>query len=90
MDTLIWIIIAGAATGFTTELLGLLLGLWLDPRVIKQLIAAPIAGVFLWLLGMQGWELVISALASGFFSLIVLWAVNRPVQIQQVISKRMP
>lgn len=90
MDILIWIIISGAATGFTTELLGLLLGIWIDPRVIKQLVTAPIAGLYLYLVGITGWPLLVGALAASFLSLIVLWAVNRPVQIQQVISKRLP
>lgn len=90
MDTLIWIIIAGAATGFTTELLGLLLGIWIDPKVVKQLVTAPIAALFLYLVGLTGWALLVGALAASFFALIILWAVNRPVQIQQVISKRLP
>ena len=88
MDILIWVIISGAAVAFTTELVGLVLDRWMDPRVVKQIITAPIAGLYLWLVGVTGWELLVGALGASFIALGSIWWLNRPLQIQQVVSGR--
>ena len=88
MDILTWVIISGGAVAFTTELVGLVLDRWMDPRVVKQIITAPIAAVFLWLVGITGWELLVGSLGAGFIALGSIWWLNRPLQIQQVVSGR--
>lgn len=88
MDILIWVIISGGAVAFTTELVGLVLDRWMDPRVVKQVITAPIAALYLWLVGISGWELLVGSLGASFIALGSIWWLNRPLQIQQVVSGR--
>lgn len=90
MDLLIAIIISGLAVGFASELVGALVErftVWYTP-VFKQVVAAPFGALFAWLLGVTGWEILVAALASAFLALVIMFWVNRPVQIQQVMSRR--
>jgi ABC-type bacteriocin/lantibiotic exporter with double-glycine peptidase domain len=92
MDNFFVIVIAGMAVGFSTELIGTLMERFTTfySPVIKQILSAPFGALYCWLLGVFGWELLVFALASGFFALIIMYWINRPVQIQQVMSRRLP
>ena len=84
MDILIWIIIAAAASAFTAQLLGVILSFFMDQTLLVGVITAPIAGVFLWLVGITDWTLVIGALAGGFFATASIKLLNRPVPVQTI------
>jgi hypothetical protein len=89
MNLLISVIIAGCAVGFSTELFGAFLERftsWYVP-IIKQTLAAPLGALFAWLLGVTGWPLLVVALASAFITLSIMAIINRPINIQQVISR---
>ena len=92
MDNLFVIIISGMAVGFSTELIGTLLERYTAfySPIIKQVLASPFGALYCWLLGITGWTLLVSALASGFFALVIMFWISRPVQIQQVVSRRLP
>lgn len=91
MELLLNIIISGMAVGFTTEAIGTLLERFtaFPSPTIKGILAAPLAALFCWILGVSDWTLIVAALAAGFISLVIMRWVNRPVQIQQVMSRRM-
>jgi len=88
MDILIWILIAAAAAVFTSQLIGVLLSLFMDQTLITGIITAPISGLFLWSIGVTGWSLLVGALAAGFFANAAMKALNRPVAIQKVSRGR--
>lgn len=90
MNLLITIVIAGMAASFVVELLGFLIvqfTVW-NERVIKQLLSAPLAALACWLLGVSGWTLLVASLASGFFCIVVMWYMTRPVIVQNLSSRR--
>jgi hypothetical protein len=92
MNLLVDIVISGLALGFVTEGLGALIErftAWYAPA-FKQILSAPLGALFVWLLGVTGWEILVAAFAAAFLSLMVMFWVNRPVQIQQVMSRRLP
>jgi hypothetical protein len=91
MELLLIIIISGMAVGFTTEAVGALVERftpWGAPT-LKGILSAPLAALFCWILGVSDWTLLVASLAAGFISLIIMRWVNRPVQIQQVMSRRL-
>jgi hypothetical protein len=93
MSELTTVIVIGFAVGFTTELIGLPFDRWtsLDTRAIKQFLSAPIGALIAYLLGVTGiWNIVVDGVAASFVSLVILNWMNRPVQIQQVVSGRAP
>lgn len=92
MDNIFVVIISGMAVGFSTELIGTLMERFtpFSSSVTKQVLSAPFGALYCWLLGVSGWELLVFSLASGFFALVIMYWINRPVQIQQVMSRRLP
>ena len=83
MDTLIWIIIAASAAAFTSQLIGVFLPFaWYG--YIDGVLTAPLSALALWLVGLTGWELVISSLAAGFLATATMKVLNRPVAVQQI------
>ncbi|CAB5219679.1 hypothetical protein UFOVP221_114 [uncultured Caudovirales phage] len=92
MNLLIDIVISALAVGFSIEAIGALLERYtaLYAPAFKQILAAPFGALFAWLLGVTDWTLLVAALASAFLALVVMFWVNRPVQIQQVMSRRLP
>lgn len=88
MDILILIVIAAAAAAFTSQLVGAVVERWVDPKLITGILTAPISAVFLWLMGVTNWELAISALAAGFFAAGAMKLLNRPLAVQQVMTRR--
>lgn len=82
--------LAGAATAFSTEALGALLDYWIDAKRVKAVTVLPFAALFCWLLGLQALSLVVPSLAAAFLALAVNRWLNRPVQVQQVLSRRLP
>lgn len=92
MSNLIMIaLLAGAATAFSTEALGVLTDYTpFDPSKVKGIATLPFAALFCWLLGLQGTQLIVPALAAAFVALAVMRWLNRPVQVQQVVNRRLP
>jgi hypothetical protein len=91
VNLLIITLLAGAATAFSTEVVGAISDFWIfDPKTVKALSALPFAALFCWLLGLQMLALVVPSLAAAFLSLAVMRWLNRPVQVQQVVSRRLP
>lgn len=82
------IIIAGMATamvvGFVVELLDSVI----NPKFLKMILTIPTALGALWLLGIEGYSLVVFALAAGFFSTAVLHILNRATTVANVITRR--
>ena len=90
MELLITIIISGMAVSFIAELVGYLISqytIWND-RLVKQLLVAPLSAGACWLLGITGWTLLAASLASGFFCIVVMWYMTRPVIVQNLSSRR--
>lgn len=92
MNLLIAVAVSGMAVGFSTELVGTILERFtsFSAGLVKQTLSAPFGALYLWLLGTTGWTLLVGAFAAGFLALIVMYWLNRPVQIQQVMSRRLP
>lgn len=90
MEFLIVVVISGLAVGFSTELIGTVVERFTSysARILKQILSAPFGALYAYLLGVTGWSLLVGGLASGFLALVIMFFVNRPVQIQQVISQR--
>jgi hypothetical protein len=90
MTILIYIIISSLAVGFLVESVGALLENYVSiPIYIKGVVSVPLAVLSCWILGIEGWVLVIGGLASAFIYVAVMRWLDRPVQIQQVMSRRM-
>ena len=84
-------LMAGAATAFSTEVIGTVSDFWIfDPARVKAWTTVPFAALFCWLLGLQQLDLVVPVLAASFVSLAVMRWLNRPVQVQQVVQRRVP
>ena len=81
MEFLLQIIIAGMAVGYVTEFVAGLLDRWVSTTITKRLTTLPIGTLFLFLLGVEGLALAVATPAAGFFALVVLSFVNRPVVI---------
>jgi ABC-type transport system involved in cytochrome c biogenesis permease component len=81
MEFLLQIIIAGMAVGYVTEFVAGLLDRWISSTITKRLTTLPMGTLFLWLLGVEGLALAVAIPASGFFALVILSFVNRPVVI---------
>jgi hypothetical protein len=90
MSLLTVVLISGFAVGFATELFGLPIDYFtsFDSKILKQLLSAPFGALFAWTFGITGWQLIPLGLAAGFVSLVILHWMNRPVQVQQVVSNR--
>lgn len=87
MDTLIHVILAGMAVGYVTELLGTILEPWVDSSLLKMWATLPLSVGALYLLGHFDLTLVTLAPAAGFFALIIMKVVNRPVILQNVAQR---
>ena len=79
MEFLITIVIAGMAVGYVTEFIAGLLDSWVDSSIIKRVTTLPLGALFLWLLGVEGLALIVATPAAGFFALVILSLINRPV-----------
>jgi predicted MFS family arabinose efflux permease len=90
VNLLVIALLAGAATAFCTELIGELVDRWADPRPVKLVLTVPLAAGACWLLGLQPLQLVVPTLAAAFVALAVIRWLNRPVQVQQVVQRRVP
>lgn len=90
VNLLVIALLAGAATAFCTELLGELVDRWADPRPVKLVLTVPLAAAACWLLGLHLLQLVVPTLAAAFVALAVIRWLNRPVQVQQVVQRRVP
>lgn len=90
MDTLIDIVISSLAVGFFVEIVATALKNFVEiPAGIKGIVAAGLAVLSCWILGMSGWPLLIGGFASAFIYISILRWLDRPVQIQQVMSRRL-
>ena len=79
MEFLITLVIAGMAVGYITEFIAGLLDTWVDSSIIKRVTTLQLGALFLWLLGVEGLALIVATPASGFFALVILSLINRPV-----------
>lgn len=87
MDILIHVLIAGMAVGYVTELLGSLLDSWVDPTTLKMWLTVPLSAGALFLWGHFDFTLITLAPAAGFFALVLMKVVNRPVILQNVAQR---
>lgn len=81
MELLLISIVAGMAVGYLTELAGSLLSTWISTGLLKQILTLPLGALFSWLLGIEGWTLVVTAPAAGFFALAIMSIINRAVVV---------
>lgn len=90
MELLIVVIISGMASGFCAELISFFIERFtiLDERLTKQIVLAPFGALFSWLLGAQGWDILVAGLASAFFNLLIMYYMTRPMTIQQLTTRR--
>lgn len=87
MDTLIHVILAGMAVGYITELLGTILDSWVDSSLVKLWTTLPLSAGALYLFGHFDLTLITLAPAAGFFALVMMKVVNRPVILQNVAQR---
>lgn len=89
MDILILIVISAAAAAFTSQLVGAIAERWIDPTILTGVLTAPLAALAMWLLGASSIQVVIiGALAAGFLAAGAMKLLNRPLAVQQVMSRR--
>lgn len=90
MELLFVVIISGMASGFCAEVISYLVERLtiLDEKLVKQLFLAPFGALFSWLLGAQGWDILVAGLASAFLDLLIMYFMTRPTTIQQLSSRR--
>lgn len=81
MELLIQILIAGMAVGYVTEFISGILDRLIPSTITKRVTTLPISALFLWILGIEGLALAVAIPAAGFFALVILSIVNRPVVI---------
>lgn len=77
MDLLLEILIVGMAVGYITELVALIL----RPAWVKTGLTLPLAAAGHYLFSGLDWQLAISAPASGFFALVIISLISRPVVV---------
>jgi len=77
MDLLIISVLSGMAVGYITELLAK----YLWPTFVKVGLTLPLAALSGWLLGVQDLRLAVVAPAAGFFALVVLSLISRPLVV---------
>lgn len=78
MDLFLHIVISAFALGYIVEGLYILLGRYAG---LSKLLTVPLAAVFNWMLGLQGYELLIASFASGFVYLAAMKLINRQVAV---------
>lgn len=88
MDILIETILVGAAVGYVTEFL-VSLADWLGNKFVKALLTISLSVGAFYLLGHFDTRLVVLAPAAGFFALVVLSLVTKPVAIQNIANRRL-
>ena len=69
------------AVGYVTEFVAGLLDRWIASPITKRVTTLPASGLFTFLLGVEGTALIVAIPAAGFFALVILSFVNRPVVI---------
>jgi hypothetical protein len=77
MELFFSVIISGMAVGYVTELAIKLFDTVVPKWVTRILTTIPVAILMNYLLGVTGWELLPSGLASGFFALVMMSVVAR-------------
>lgn len=83
MDVLIQIITVGMAVGYITELLAQLL----PANLVKRFLTIPLALGGHWLLGVSDYTLAVLVPASGFFALVVISLITRPVVVNNALRR---
>lgn len=87
MEFFLTIIVVGMAVGYLTELLSSLLSDYLSVSLTKKIATLPLGLLFSWFAGVQGLLLLVAAPAAGFFALVVMTFLNRPVVVNQGRSR---
>lgn len=67
------------AVGYVTEFIAGIIDNWVDSSITKRVTTLPFGALFSWLLGVEGLALVVATPAAGFFALVILSIINRPV-----------
>ena len=88
MDILIDTILVGAAVGYVAEFLTSL-AYWLDNKFVKALLTISLSVGAFALLGHLDTRVIVLAPAAGFFALVVLSFVTKPVSIQNIANRRL-
>jgi hypothetical protein len=81
MEFLLNVIVVGMAVGYVTEFISGLLSKWMSSSATKRLTTLPLSALFLWILGTEFTSLIVGVPAAGFFALVILSFINRPVLI---------
>lgn len=87
MDILLIVIISGMAVGYSVEFINSLLNRWISSTVIKLSTTLPFSLLFNWLLGLTGYPLFAAIPASGFFALVIMSVINRPVVVNSSLRR---
>lgn len=87
-NLLLIVLIVGSAVAFSTELLEAIADRFMDSRWVKIVLTVPLAGLFCWLLGVRGFDLIVPALAAAFIALFALKLLARSEKVQQVVTRR--
>jgi hypothetical protein len=90
MNLFLTVLVAGMAVAYVNELIGRLLEFFIDTRLVKQLLSAPLSYGAVWILGISGLKLAVAIPASGFVALGIMMLLNRPLNIQQVVQRKLP
>jgi hypothetical protein len=83
MDIFFVIVISGMAVGYITELLAKVL----PTNLVKIGLTLPLAVGFNWLMGITGLDLIVTAPASGFFALVTISVITRPVVVNNALRR---
>lgn len=81
MDLLITSLMSGAAVGGSIAFISLVVGRWISDSLLKTILTLPLGFLFNWLLGITLPSLLVAAMASGFFALVILSLTSRPVVV---------
>jgi uncharacterized membrane protein SirB2 len=88
MNILIETILVGAAVGYVAEFL-VSLADWLGNKFVKALLTISLSVGAFALFGHLDLRVIVLAPAAGFFALVVLSFVTKPVAIQNIANRRL-
>jgi hypothetical protein len=81
MDLLIIVLLSGMAIGYITEFASSLLSEWISTGITKRILTIPLGVAFSWLLEVPDLLILVTAPAAGFFALVVMSIITRPVVV---------
>lgn len=88
MELFFIVLVAGMASAMVVGFISELLESFISSKLLRIVLTLPSSLLASWLLGLGENTLIVSTLAAGFFSAVLLTLVSRAATVTNVINRR--